>query len=313
MSAIVLDHRKNLVSIDKKPNEDKIIKLDKKGSLQGRKVLPLAFYILIGGSIVGGIGAVALAVSAIALSLFALHVAAAACVLLCLTNAIGAFFIHRLSPEKDLYVLNNKLLTKIQDYVVENKSKKVEETEINFNIENKVDKEAEDKERKEEQLFINLKNEQKKQLELLEKINIDFNEYARKQETDKKQLQDKLDFVIDTFEELGKDSTQLKEIKEAINGLKFNFESDGDGKTAEKLIKNHHDVCNQFYEVLKVLENLVSIDIMELKQNNEDLRNKLEKCEIAKNSFEAQLKQKELDLISLNKYLNNDLSSSDIR
>lgn len=77
--------------------------------------MPLAFYLHSIGTVFGGIAAVAVLISAIALAVFALYVALAACILLCLTNALAAFFIYQLTPDKDLNSILEKLTIKLQE------------------------------------------------------------------------------------------------------------------------------------------------------------------------------------------------------
>lgn len=83
------------------------------GNLQGRKIVPFAFYVHVMGGVFGAVAVVAFAVAAIALPIFPLYVvigAVGASALFCLSNVLGAVSINRLAAGKEVDSINAKSL-----------------------------------------------------------------------------------------------------------------------------------------------------------------------------------------------------------
>ncbi|QLH36491.1 MAG: hypothetical protein HWD61_10430 [Parachlamydiaceae bacterium] len=134
MSAIVLDHaREALIAAERAHNGKQNIQV-KNGSLQGRKVIPIEFYLHIAGAVLGGVAAVALTVAAISLSVFTLFAAVAACVVLCLTNALAASFIYQLTPGQEINSVISRLYSKIHDLLKTNQTLKRESESISSTL-----------------------------------------------------------------------------------------------------------------------------------------------------------------------------------
>ena len=113
MTANVLDHARAALALGESIEKGKSPIFLQEGDLQGRKVIPLAFHLHITVAVIGAIAAVALTITAIALSIFTLYIATAACLLLVLSNSMGAFCCYSFAPEEELITLISKLSDKI--------------------------------------------------------------------------------------------------------------------------------------------------------------------------------------------------------
>jgi hypothetical protein len=89
-------------------------KQNPEGYLQGRKVHPIGYYLLLAGCVLGSIGVVALTIAAIVTAIFTLYIFAGALLLVAMANALAAYIIHRLSPEEGLDNLIDELCIKVK-------------------------------------------------------------------------------------------------------------------------------------------------------------------------------------------------------
>ncbi len=286
MTAIVLDRARNIIAL----NEGEIKNPDqiKKGNLQGHKAIPLTFYLHTAVSILGGVAAVALIISALVLSVFALQIAAAACILLCLTNAIAAFMIQRLAPEKDLDSIIIKLSNKVQQLLKINQElKKVEIQEKIIVVDNKIIEKEE---------IIEESNEHE---ELVLKLKNCLQNYAEKHEIEKKTIQENLNVIAAIYQQDGRDATKLKLVNEAIEQLNLDKEVDDIDKSFDKIIKNSQGLSNQFLALLALLKTLIKEDLKDIQQENAELREKIDELQQAQQEIENSLKQKEEEIEKL--------------
>lgn len=311
MSAIVLDHAREVIAAEERNSGKAIAHSEPKGRLQGRKIVPLSFYLLVGGTIVGGVAALALTISALALSLFLLYAAVAAAVVLCLTNAIGAFSIHYLTPAKDLDLIISKLTAHKEEFL---KSKQNSNINSEF-VKDKIKKDGHFiSTEHENKILSDLQNQQKRHKALLAKFDLDFAEFMKRQESDKLVLEKKLEKVIKLFEQNEIDTRELVEVKKVLSKLNIDEKLDFDtGEAFTKLIEINRELYNQFFILSSLLEEVIS----ELNQSTLDkgqLEKKVQDLQTSQIEMKRSLREKELEIdeLKLQQERINDLVKSKI-
>lgn len=311
MTAIVLDRARDIIALTEGKNEEEVANLHNKGELRGRKTVPLTFYLHAAGTVIGGVAAVALTISALVLSIFALHIAAAACILLCLTNAIAALMIKRLAPEKDLNSVITKLCNKIEGFLKKDQEAKLKAVEEKPIIKDKVIENKEVKKKIIEKPKLQEKVIEKKEVveikkaepnpndELILKLKNCLHEYAIKHEDEKNTLNENLNEILEIYQREGRDPTKINDVKVAIENLNSYKEVDDIDKSIEKLLQNNQNFNCQFVTLCELLKKLIAEDFKELKQENAELKSKIEELENTEKELEENIKQKEKEIEEL--------------
>lgn len=242
MSEIILGHAQALALGEVKKTNAKPKLAKQEGNLQGRKVLPLAFYLNVIGSIAAGIAAVALVATAIAFSVFTLYIAAAALVALSLIATFAAINLYRHTPEKELDLLISKLSKKTKHLYANQ--------EFNNNkppmIENKYEKNI---------------HEFRKQLDLQTQLltanKKNIANYVKKHEEQKLLLQKHLNNIVLFLEEKECDPDDLTELKKEFKKLNWEENADEPVVIFQKMIQNNQDLYNKFSGVMPVLKKYI--------------------------------------------------------
>lgn len=295
MTTIVLDRARETLAAAEKANPVNQSAQVKKGDLQGRKVIPIEFYLHVAGALISGIAAIALTVAAIAFSTFILLAAVAACVLLCLVNALAASTINRLTPEKEIDSIIGKLDAKVRDLMKVNQDLK-KDAQKTAQAEGKLQATADIKRAEKSDL-----KELDGKTELLNRYRASIADYAKKQRAENEILQNHLDTITKFFKDNGEDVSILEQLQQSIVKMTFDEEQDDPIEFFEKHLQQNHDIYNQFSALLPILEqytNKLVQDYNGLQEINVNLESRIEELEEAKKEIERQLKEKE-ELISV--------------
>lgn len=287
MSSIIREHALVALAAAEQDNPEQFHFPPKKGDLQGKKVIPLEFYLHVGGAVIGGVAAVALTVAALWFSVFTLLAAAAACVLLCFTNTLAASFIRQLTPEQEVDSIIVRLYTKVYDLLKINK-----EIKNNPIIKNGLIIKQEPVLEKD---IANLKVKLAKQVNLLTQHKKITFEFAKKQNSELEKLQDYINIMENFFRDNGEDTSNLIEIRNVIKNQNLE-DLDTPKRFFETILQNHQGVYKQFSEVLRILESYT-------KHFNEDyheLKNQLKIAQNEKAAIEAELQEKKNELAEVN-------------
>lgn len=285
MSAIILDRAHEALALGelKKP-------IPAAGNLQGRKIVPIPYYLLVGGAILGGIAAISLTVAAVSLAIFPLLVAAAASALLSLTNAIAALIIHKLAPQKEINHLIHSLSEKVKNLVALNQNLKIEQLRNQRNpvqVNEKADQEI-------NQLNQQL-NEQKLKLHTNKENLLEF---AKNHNEDLQLLQDNLEELILSVQERGEDIAYFEELKHTIKKINTDDKSFNAKDALDQLHQNNRAILEQYSGIVTSLVKYVEVcenDQLEegckkdeWEKEKERLENEIEKL----NQEKVQLREK---------------------
>lgn len=211
------------------------------GNLQGRKVVPLAFYLHTTGAVLGGVASVALVIAALVLSMYILHIVAAACAIICISNALGAHYVHRQVSGNDLIDKLTKKIHKYYEAEVKRGNEKEDFKIDELGLEDNLPKGIEDE--------LDRLTNQMKLLEQLKNTVIDYNK-----KIDKASLEKNLNAIEESFKKRDEDTTIVERMKETLKAIDLENEEDL-GNFFEKFLSNNNDLIHQFSDILEKLKN----------------------------------------------------------
>jgi hypothetical protein len=293
MSAIILDRAHEALALGelKKP-------IGQVGNLQGRKIIPIPYYLLVGGAILGGIATIALTVAAIYLTILPLFIAAAACAVLSLTNAIAAIIIRNLAPRKEINNVINALSEKVKNLVMVNQNLKIEHTRNQKNPIQPKEKVNEEIQQLNHQL-----NEQLKEQKLIMNANKEnLLELAKNHNEDLVVLQKNLDNLILSVTERGEEVPNYEALKETIKIINTDENLFDSKDILNTMHQNNRAFFEQYSEIfsslVKYMESCEN-DKLENEINKEDLEAKIEALKQEKIELEKKIAFQENEMVEI--------------
>jgi septal ring factor EnvC (AmiA/AmiB activator) len=243
-SSLALDATKQIVTsqltnqintaLGKKPSQ---------GNLEGRKAVPMPFYLMIASAVI----AVA---ATIAFAILASYAAAVVCGVAALSNLIGSIFVYRAAPTQEmadtvtrLEKINDELKSEIEKLKVS-----TQDLTGTINRYEKVNKEL-------SQEVDKYEKELDKKTEALEKVVNKIVQYSAEHTKDKQRLRDNLDAITQFFKGNGEDTSELEQLKttvEEINAQNVKLEQFGD--FLQKQNEENQKIYQELSAVLKLLD-----------------------------------------------------------
>lgn len=221
---------------------------NQKGNLNGRKTLPLPYYLLKSGAVIGGVATVACGVAAIGLSTLPMLVAALACGLVCLSSAVGSFYIERLShPNKSHPLINPQLPERTHNY------NKIDEYLKNANenllkAENNIEKHTSE---------INVLHAQLRLKEAeIEDKNKMIKSYLKTLEEGRKNVEKDLQTIVLFLKEKGENEVQVQQVLSLLNHMRSlarRQEKEEESSDCDNLLKDYLDLNARLLSILSIL------------------------------------------------------------
>ncbi|MBS4165965.1 MULTISPECIES: hypothetical protein [unclassified Neochlamydia] len=220
---------------------------NQKGNLNGRKMLPLPYYLLKSGAVIGGVATVACGVAAIGFSTLPMLVAALACGLVCLSSAVGSFYIERLSHPNNSHSLNSQLPERIHN------PNKIDEYLKNAN-ENLLKAESSVEKHTSE---INVLHAQLRLKEAeIEDRNKMIKSYLKILEEGRKNVEKDLQTIVLFLKDRGENEAQVQQVLSLLNHMRSlarRQEKEEESADCDRLLKDYLNLNERLLSTLSIL------------------------------------------------------------